>query len=146
MKTDVKTIKQVVIVSASPEEVYHAYLDPKKHGEFTGSKATGDPVVGGKMTAWDGYISGRYLELKDGERIVQEWITTDWVEGYPASRLELTFKKVPEGTEITMVNSNVPKEQADEVADGWMEFYWNPLKEYFSGKPKTKPTKKPAKP
>ncbi len=37
-----------------------------------------------------------------------------------------------------MVHSGVPKEQADEIADGWMEWYWNPLKEYFSGKPKPK--------
>lgn len=143
---DVKTIKQKVIIPASPEEVYHAYLDPKKHGEFTGSTATGDPVVGGKMTAWDGYISGRYLELKDGERIVQDWITTDWVEGYPASRLELTFREVPEGTEITLVNSNVPKAQADEIADGWVDFYWNPLKKYFSSQAKTLKSHKKVEP
>jgi uncharacterized protein YndB with AHSA1/START domain len=132
MKTEVTTIKQTVVVPASPKEVYEAYVDAKKHGKFTGSKATGNPVVGGKMTAWDGYIFGKYLELEDGKRIVQEWTTTDWVEGYPASKLELTFKEVPEGTEITMVHSNVPKEKADEIADGWIEFYWNPLKEYFS--------------
>ena len=137
MKIEVTTIKQTVVVPASPREVYEAYVDPKKHAKFTGSKATGKPVVGGKMTAWDGYIFGKYLELEDGKRIVQEWTTTDWAEGYPASKLELTFKKAPEGTEITMVNSNVPKEQADEIADGWIEFYWNPLKEYFSKKPKT---------
>ena len=134
MKTEVATIKQTVIIPASPKEVYDAYVDPKKHAKFTGSGATGKPAVGGKMTAWDGYIFGKYLELEDGKRVVQEWTTTDWVEGYPASKLELTFKEVPEGTEITMVHSNVPKEKADEIADGWIEFYWNPLKEYFSKK------------
>jgi activator of HSP90 ATPase len=136
MKTEVTTIKQCVVIPASPKEVYEAYVDPKKHGKFTGSKATGKPAVGCKMTAWDGYIFGKYLELEDGKRIFQEWMTTDWVEGYPASKLELTFKKVPEGTELTMVHSDVPKERADEIADGWIEFYWNPLKEYFSGKAK----------
>ena len=35
-----------------------------------------------------------------------------------------------------MVHSNVPKEQADEIAEGWIEFYWNPLKEYFSNQSK----------
>jgi activator of HSP90 ATPase len=73
----------------------------------------------------------------DGKRVVQEWTTTDWVEGYGPSRLELTFKEVPRGTEISMVHSNVPKEQADEIAEGWVEFYWNPLKEYFSSQSKT---------
>jgi len=47
----------------------------------------------------------------------------------------LTFKAVPQGTEIGMVHSNVPKAQADEVEQGWTEFYWTPLKEYFSSQP-----------
>ncbi len=137
MKLEVTTIKQkVVLPKVSPKEVYDAYVDPKKHGKFTGSKATGKPVVGGKYTAWDGYIFGNFLELEDGKRVVQEWTTTDWAEGYPASKLELTFTAVPKGTEISMVHLKVPKAQANEIAEGWTEFYWNPLKEYFSYKPK----------
>ena len=47
------------------------------------------------------------------------------------SKLELTFCAVPKGTEIVMVHSNVPKDQKDETAEGWTEFYGEPLKEYF---------------
>ena len=131
-KLEVTTITQKVIIpQVSPQQVYEAYVDPKKHGEFTESKATGKPAVGGKFTAWDGYIFGKYLELEAGKRVVQEWTTTDWEEGYPASKLELTFCEVSKGTEIVMVHSNVPKEQADEVEQGWTEFYWEPLKKYF---------------
>jgi uncharacterized protein YndB with AHSA1/START domain len=132
LKQEVTTIKQTVIIpNASPKQVYDAYVDPKKHSEFTDSKATGKPVVGGKYSSWDGYIFGKYLALDDGKRVVQDWTTTDWEEGYPASKLELTFNAVPEGTEICMVHSNVPKVQASEVEQGWIEFYWDPLKEYF---------------
>ncbi len=136
-KHEVTTITQKVIIPASPKEVYEAYVDLKKHSEFTGAKATGKPAVGGKFTAWDGYIFGKFLELEAGKRVVQEWTTTDWEEGYPASKLELTFNAVPEGTEICMLHSNVPKEQAEEIAEGWTEFYWNPLKEYFSNQQKS---------
>jgi len=132
MKAKVRTIKQKVVIPASPKEVYEAYVDPKKHSEFTGSKATGKPVVGGKFTAWDGYIFGKYLELDDGKRVVQEWTSTDFPEGSGPSRLELCFNEVPKGTELIMVQSNVPEEQADEAAEGWKEWYWNPLKKYFS--------------
>jgi len=130
-KMKVKTIKQNVVVPATPKEVYEAFMDAKKHSEFTGDKASCDPKVGGKFTAGDGYISGKNLELEMGKKIVQEWITTEWPKGYPPSRLELTFKKVKEGTEISMVHSNVPAEQADDYAQGWIDFYWKPLKEYF---------------
>jgi activator of HSP90 ATPase len=134
MKT--KTIKQKVIIPASPKEVYDAYTDPKKHTAFTESKATGKPLVGGKFTAWDGYIFGKYLELDDGKRVVQEWSSTDFPKGY-ATKLELCFNKVPEGTELVMVHSNVPEEQADETADGWIEWYWDPLKKYFKEQSKS---------
>jgi len=137
MKTKCRTIKQKVIIPASPKDVYEAYTDPKKHSAFTESKATGKPVVGGKFTSWDGYISGKYLELEDGKRVVQEWISTDFPKDYGPSRLELCFSKVPEGTELTMVHSNVPEEQADETADGWKEWYWDPLKKYFSEQSKS---------
>jgi uncharacterized protein YndB with AHSA1/START domain len=133
LKKEVTTINQTVIIpKASPKQVYDAYVDPKKHGEFTDSKATGKPVVGGKFSAWDGYIFGKYLALEDGKRVVQEWITTDWEEGYGPSKLELTFRAVPQGTEITLVHSEVPKLQEYEIAEGWTENYWEPLKEYLT--------------
>lgn len=135
LKQEVTTIKQTIIIpKATPKQVYDAYTDPKKHSEFTDSKATGKPVVGGKFSTWDGYIFGKYLELNDGQRVLQEWTTTDWEEGYGASKLELTFKVVPQGTEIIMVHVNVPKAQAEEIEGGWTEFYWEPLKEYFANK------------
>ena len=126
-----KTLKQKVIIPAEPDEVYNAIIDGKKHSDFTGSKATSDPKVGGKFTAWDGYIFGKYIELEKGKKIVQEWITTEWPKGYPPSIFELKFKKVQSGTEIEMMHSKVPEEQADDYEQGWEDYYWKPLKEYF---------------
>jgi len=131
MGMKVSTIRQKTLISATPDEVYEAFIDAKKHSAFTGSKATDDPRVGGKFTAWDGYISGKNLELEKGKRIVQEWMTTEWPEGHPLSRLELTFKKTEKRTEIRMVHSGVPSEQAADIRQGWIDFYWKPLKEYF---------------
>jgi len=120
-----------VIVAAKPIEIYEAFVNAKRHSAFTGSKATGEGKVGGKFTAWDGYISGKFLELDEGKKIVQEWITTEWPEGYPPSRFELTFREVKDGTEVLMVHSDVPAEQAGELEEGWNESYWKPLKTYF---------------
>lgn len=64
-------------------------------------------------------------------------MTTDWEEGYGASKLELTFKAVPEGTEITLLHTDIPKAQEYEITEGWTEYYWKPLTEYFN-KQKTK--------
>lgn len=126
-----EVIKQTVVIDASPNEVYKAYVDPKKHADFTGSPATGSPKVGGSLTAWDGYISGKYIELEKGKKIVHEWMTTEWPEGYPPSIVELTLKPKGTKTELTMIHSKVPAERTKSYADGWKEFYWDPMKEYF---------------
>ncbi|WXG46801.1 MAG: SRPBCC family protein [Candidatus Atabeyarchaeum deiterrae] len=127
----VTTIRDKVVIAATPDEVYDAYMDAKKHAAFTGSKATCDPKIGGKFTAWDGYISGKNLELEKGKKIVQEWVTTDWLDGYLPSKLELTLSKIKGGTELSMVHSNVPEEQAEDIKQGWVDFYWAPMKKYF---------------
>ena len=137
MSMKATTIKQKTLIPATPDEVYDAFMEAKKHSAFTGSKATSDPKVGGEFTAWDGYISGRNLELVKGKKIVQEWSTTDWPDKFPPSRLELTFKEAKGGTEISMIHSNVPAEQADDLAEGWNEYYWKPLKEYFTKRART---------
>jgi activator of HSP90 ATPase len=131
-----RTIKQTRFLPAKALDVYDALLDAGKHAEFTGSKATCEPKVGGKFTAWDGYISGKNLELEKGKRIVQEWKTTEWPRNYPPSVVEFSFRAKGSGTELTMVHSKVPAEQADSYEQGWIDFYWKPLKEYFEMKSK----------
>jgi activator of HSP90 ATPase len=125
-------IKQAVFFKAAPKEVYDALLDPKKHSAFTGSPATTSAKVGATFTAWGGYIAGKNLELVRGRKIVQEWKTTEWPDGYPVSRLEFTLTAKKGGTELKMVHSKVPAEQAADYASGWKSAYWDPLNEYFA--------------
>ena len=127
-----ETIEQTAVIDATPEEVYDAYTDPKRHSEFTGSPAEGSPRVGGRFTAWDGYIKGRFLELERGRRVVHEWQTTEWPQGYPPSIVELTFKPKGKATKLKMVHTKVPADQVADYAEGWRDYYWEPLKKYFA--------------
>ena len=131
-------IEQTVFFDATPKDVYDALLDARKHSEFTGSPAKTNAKVGATFTAWDGYIDGKNLELVDGKKIVQEWKTTEWPEGYPFSRLEFTLAPKKGGTELKMVHSKVPAEQVSEYTEGWKSSYWGPLKDYFASKGKTR--------
>ena len=125
-------IDQVVFFKASPQEVYDALLDPKIHSEFTGSPATTSAKVGAAFTAWDGYITGKNLELVKGKKIVQDWKTTEFPEGYPFSKLEFTLTAKDGGTELRMTHSKVPTEQVAEYSGGWKSAYWDPLKAYLA--------------
>jgi len=144
-KKQTKTIRQRVSFPAtSPEEIYRAFLSSKEHSEFTGSKAKCSTEVGGKFTAWDGYISGRNIELVKGKKIVQEWKTTEWPEGSEPSVLTLTLESDGKGTTLNMIQTKVPASQYEEYNKGWYESYWDPMTEYFS-KRGSKATVRPRK-
>jgi activator of HSP90 ATPase len=129
------TIQQTIFLNAKPEEVYTALLDAEKHSEFTGSPASTSARVGAEFQAWDGYISGKNLELVKNKKIVQEWETTEWPSGYPRSRLELILTAKKGGTELTMIHSRVPAGQTEKYESGWRSSYWQPLEEYFAQGP-----------
>ena len=121
------------IVPAMPSEVYKAWLSTKGHAAMTGSAAKVDGKVGGKFSAWDGYIFGTTLELTPNERILQAWRTTEFPEGAPDSRLEIIFEEVKGGTEITLAHSKMPEDQVENYRQGWEDFYFKPMKQYFGG-------------
>jgi uncharacterized protein YndB with AHSA1/START domain len=131
MTRRVKTITQKVVVPAQPADVYDAFVNARTHAAFTGAAATGSARVGGRFTSWDGYITGVHRELVKGRRIVQDWTTTEWPDGAEPSQVELSLTAVKGGTEVRMVHSNVPAEQADSYRQGWIDYYWEPLKAYF---------------
>jgi len=76
------------VLTASAKQVYEAWLSSKEHGAMTGGAARIDPVVGGRFSAWDGYITGATLELEPYRRIVQSWRTIEFPADAPDSRLE----------------------------------------------------------
>jgi len=126
-----KTIRQNAFIPADPGDLYNAFLDPTKHSEITGAAATCERRVGGKFSAWDGYISGVNLRLENGRRIIQRWKTSEWPKGYKPSTLELAFKPKGKGTVVHLVQTNVPAAQVDSYKRGWVDYYWTPLKRYF---------------
>jgi len=102
----VKTVTQKVVVPAKPADVFKAFVNARVHAAFTRAAATGSARVGGRFTAWDGYIMGVHRELVPGRRLVQEWKTTEWPDGAEPSTVAFSFKAVTGGTEVRMVHSN----------------------------------------
>lgn len=126
-----ESLKVSTTLPASPEKVYTAWLSSKEHSAFTGGSAKISNKVGGKFTAWDGYISGKNLELKPYKKIVQAWHTTDFNKTDEDSRLEIILEKIKTGTKLTLIHTNIPKGQAKEYKQGWLDYYFTPMKEFF---------------
>ena len=112
-------------------KIYASWLSSEGHTAMTGGPAKVDGKVGGQFSAWDGYIFGRTLELTTDERIVQTWRTTEFPDDATDSHLEVYLEEVPEGTKVTLIHSNMPEDQVDSYRQGWEDFYFKPMKEYF---------------
>ena len=119
-------------IPASPQEVYEAWLDSLAHTEMTGGEANVSGEIGAEVSAWDGYISGRNLELVSGERIVQSWRTSEFSDEHEDSIITLTLEEVEDGTRLTLEHTNVPDEQRSYEEGGWQENYFEPMVAYFT--------------
>ena len=129
MKTT--TIRQSVKLPASPHEVYLTLTDSKRHSAFTGAKARMPKKLGGSMSAYQGYISGKVLGFFPGRGLLQTWRTTEWPKDCPDSRLEIQLAAEGNGTRLTMIHSLIPASQAKNYRSGWPEYYWKPLRDYL---------------
>ena len=132
MKSD--SIKVSAVIPAEPKAVYAAWMSSTGHAAMTGSGARITARVGGPFSAWDGYISGKTLELEKDARIVQTWRTTEFDADDPDSSLEVLLSKAKGGTKVTFVHTKIPAGHGEEYRKGWIDFYFKPMKEYFASK------------
>jgi activator of HSP90 ATPase len=122
------------VIAAKPEEIYRAWLSSEGHTAMTGSPAVVEGQAGGEFSAWDGYIFGRTLALTPNRRIVQTWRTSEFPDDASDSRLDVDLEEVGGGTKITLKHSNLPANQVDSYRQGWEDFYFVPMREYFRSK------------
>jgi activator of HSP90 ATPase len=121
----------VATIPARASEIYRAWLSSDVHAAMTGNPAQVDGIVGGRFSAWDGYISGSTLDLKPNQRIVQAWRTTEFPENAPDSHVEILLEEVDGGTKLTLTHRDMPDDQVDSYRQGWEDFYFKPMKAYF---------------
>jgi len=126
------SIRQEVIIRASPKRVYDTLLDAKRFSEFTGgAPAEIDSKPGGAFSCFGGMITGRNVELMPDRRIVQAWRAGTWPAGvYSIVKFEIETQ----GSEskLTLDHAAFPEENREHLEGGWHKMYWEPLKKYLA--------------
>ena len=123
-----RTLRQAATFKTTPHEVYEALMDSRKHAKFTGGHARISRKVGGRFSTYDGYAEGKNVELVPDARIVQTWRASDWPEGH-YSQVTLSLATNRTGTRLTFVQTGIPVEQYEDIKQGWIDYYWKPMKE-----------------
>lgn len=127
-----KTIRQTVtFAGATPHDIYELLMDSKKHTAFSGGAARIGTKIGGVFSAYDGYITGKNLELVKDKKIVQQWHASDWPDD-ALSIATFVLTKTKTGTKLTFTQTDVPQEFYADIKQGWVDFYWVPMKEYLA--------------
>jgi activator of HSP90 ATPase len=126
-----ESLKLSITLPVSAEKLYKAWLNSKEHSLFTGGEAKTSSKVNAKHTAWDGYITGKNMELKPGKKIVQSWRTSEFPEDAPDSILEITLEEKAGKTKLNLYHHNLQKGDAKKYKKGWQDFYFSPMKDYF---------------
>lgn len=111
-------------IKARPQVVFDAVTTADGIAHWWGPDAgpvlvaESDPRVGGSyrvrfrtLDRTEHESSGEFLEIVRPERVVMSWRWNGGVEDPGESRVEITLKSIPEGTELTFVHSQLHDEQ-----------------------------------
>jgi activator of HSP90 ATPase len=127
-------IRQSIVLPASSESLFDAYLDSAKHSAFTGFPVIIGGEAGSPFEAFAGQLSGTILAVARPRLIVQSWRSTKFNAGDPDSILILAFTPDVSNFEhgrIDLIHLDVPQHDYDDVVDGWSKYYWEPWRAYL---------------
>ena len=115
-------------ISASPERVWQALVDPFEIGQWSEAPARISAERGAHFSLWDGEIVGKNTEVEPGRRLAQEWREKSWQR--PST---VTFELRPErgGTKLSFTQDSVPLDRLEQIDLGWDEYYLGAIKKYL---------------
>src|SRR3990167_7048056 len=123
-----KTIKKSYKIHAPVEAVWRAFVDVKEITEWGGGPVVMYDAVGSKFSLWGGEIHGKNLEVEEHEKLVQEWYGGEWKN---PSKVTFLFNPDGEVTQIELTHEKIPNEDADDISEGWDQYYIGAIKEYL---------------
>ncbi len=118
------------LIPATQELIYETWLISSGHSKMTGSPANVSAAEDEAFDAWDGYITGKNIELDSPGRIFQKWRTVEFADLDEDSHLEILFESEENGTRVTIRHTNLPG-RGMQYRQGWIDAYFTPMKEYF---------------
>ncbi|MFD2598353.1 SRPBCC domain-containing protein [Sphingobacterium corticis] len=123
-----KDFKKYYIVAATPDEVYLALTTETTIRLWTGDFVQIDPKPEGEFSFWDGAITGKFISLDPGQKIVQEWY---FGEQEQPSIVTMKLHAHKKGTSFEVQHVNIPEEAYDEIVEGWNDVYMQSLIEFY---------------
>jgi activator of HSP90 ATPase len=123
-----KDIKQYHFINALAEEVFNAITNRFAIELWSGYPAQMEPVENTEFSIFDGDITGINLQVVQNKKLVQQWY---FGELEPPSLVTIELKENKKGTKVSLLHTNVPDEDFENIEQGWTIYYWGAIKEFF---------------
>jgi activator of HSP90 ATPase len=124
-----KTFKKSFKINAEPSDIYAAITNPYTIELWTGYPAKMSETLGSEFSLWDGDITGKNLEFIKDKKVVQEWYFGDKPE---KSIVTITIQPENGDSLVTVEHVNIPDEDFADIADGWREYYFGAIMNFFN--------------
>ena len=111
------------LIPASPNAIYAAWMDSRRHSAITGSVAVINPWVGGRVTARARFIEATHVKLETGKRILLAWRTQDFPADAPDSQVDVLLQPAAGGTKVSIQHSQIPAGHAAAAREIWRSLY-----------------------
>jgi activator of HSP90 ATPase len=122
-----KTFKKYFIFETLPEYVYNAIVNPDIISIWTNSEVVMSEVPGSEFSMYDGDISGKNIEFEKNKKLVQEWYFENPVGQESIVTIKLHVDK--KGTSFELTHTNIPDDLYDDIVEGWIYGYIDPIRE-----------------
>ncbi|KAL3846249.1 hypothetical protein ACJIZ3_003652 [Penstemon smallii] len=137
-KEGFKTITMSEKFSCRAKDLYEILMDENRWKGFTQSNARISKEVGGEFSIFDGSVTGKNVELKEGKLIVQNWRFGSWPDGL-ISTVRLTFDEPESGmTVVKLIHTDVPEEDrygnatvVENTERGWRDLIFHRIRAVF---------------
>lgn len=124
------TIKESYEFKCNAEDAYLVLTDPARVSAWVQSPVKLEARPGGEWALFGGNVQGKFIELVPNKKIVQTWRFASW----PASQtstVTITFEQGEDSTKVTLLQTDVPKSEAERVKEGWRANYWRRINSVF---------------
>lgn len=124
-----KIFKKTFKINAEPSDIYSAITNPYTIELWTGYPAQMSTEPGSEFSLWDGDITGRNIEFVQDKKVVQEWYFGDRDD---KSIVTITISPDNNNSLVTVEHTNIPDEDFSEIAEGWREYYFGAIMNFFN--------------
>jgi activator of HSP90 ATPase len=83
-----------------------------------------------RFSLFGGNITGNFLEIVPGKKIVQTWRYKQWPEGHFSS-VEMEFVEKDDHTILKLKQTLVPSNEYDNTNQNWQRYYFESIRSTF---------------